>query len=161
MSENVKRILAPVRLEFTVTAGRDKTRFLRAIIEGRIVGGRCPVCHKVYVPPRGCPTCGVETREAVPVSDHGVMTTFCTVNVPFEGQAMKLPYVYASIVLDGADVPIFHLVDGIEASEARMGLRVKADWRPIAERKPTMESIRAFVPTGEPDAQYDTYKEHL
>lgn len=161
MSEPVKRILAPVRLTYNVGAGRDKSVFLRAILEGRLVGGRCPACHKVYVPARGCPTCGVETREPVEVSDRGVMTTFCTVNVPFEGQTMKLPYVYASIVLDGADMPIFHLVDGIEASEARMGLRVRADWRPVAERRPTMESIRAFVPTGEPDATYESYKEHL
>jgi uncharacterized protein len=161
MSEPIKRMLAPVRLDFTVSAGRDKTRFLGAILEGRIVGGRCPSCRKVYVPPRGCPTCGVEMREEVPLSDHGVVTTFCTVNIPFEGQTMKLPYVYASIVLDGADVPIFHLVDGIDAKDARMGLRVRADWRPPAERKPTMEAIRAFVPTGEPDAEFDSYKEHL
>jgi uncharacterized OB-fold protein len=161
MSEPVKRILAPVRLTYSVSAGRDKSTFLRAILDGRIVGGRCPSCRKVYVPPRGCPTCGVETSESVQVSDRGVMTTFCTVNVPFEGQTMKLPYVYASIVLDGADVPIFHLVDGIDAADARMGLRVKADWRAPADRRPTMESIRAFVPTGEPDAPYDSYKEHL
>ena len=95
------------------------------------------------------------------MSDAGVLTSFCIVNVPYEGQTMKLPYVYASIVLDGAGLPIFHLVDGIDASEVRMGMRVRADWLPKDQRKPTLESIRCFVPTGEPDAPFDAYKEHL
>jgi uncharacterized OB-fold protein len=111
------------------------------------------------VPPRGaCPTCGVSDGEAVEVKDTGTVTTFCIVNVPFEGQTMKLPYVYASVVLDGADIPLLHLVE-VPAAEARMGLRVRADW--AAERKASTESIRCFVPSGEPDAAFESYAEHL
>jgi hypothetical protein len=73
---------------------------------------------------------------------------------------MKLPYVYASILLDGADIPLLHLVD-VPAAEARMGMRVKAEWAAPADRKPTLESIRWFVATGEPDAEFSAYKEHL
>jgi uncharacterized OB-fold protein len=98
--------------------------------------------------------------EELTIADTGTVTTFCIVNVPFEGQTMKLPYVYASVILDGADLPILHLIQ-IPAEEARMGLRVKAAWLPPAERRPTLESIRWFVPTGEPDAPFDSYKEHL
>ena len=53
MSEPVRRILAPVRLGYQVVAGRDLSRFLAALAEGRFLGKRCPTCHKVYVPPRG------------------------------------------------------------------------------------------------------------
>ena len=74
---------------------------------------------------------------------------------------MKLPYVYSSILLDGSDIPLPHLIQGIEAKDVRMGMRVKAEWVPPAERRPTMESIRWFVPTGEPDAPYESYKDHL
>jgi hypothetical protein len=162
VSEPITRIKAPVKITFDVPAGRAVSRFLTAIVDGRIVGQRCPSCHKVYVPPRGsCPTCAVALAEDVTVKDTGVVTSFCVVNVPFEGQTMKLPYIYACIALDGADLPIWHLVDGLPASEARMGLRVKAEWKPPAERTLSLESIRYFVPTGEPDADYDTYKEHL
>jgi hypothetical protein len=42
-----------------------------------------------------------------------------------------------------------------------MGLRVKAEWAPPEGRRPTLESIRWFSPTGEPDAAFDSYKEHL
>ncbi len=157
----IKSIKSPIRFEYDVDAGRDKSRFLRACIEGRLIGGRCPKCTRVYTPPRGCPTCGVETGEEVAIEDHGIVTTFCIVNVPFEGQTMKLPYVYASIVLEGADVPIFHLVDGIEPSDVRMGLRVRAQWKPVEARTHSLESIRSFVPTGEPDAPFESYQEHL
>ncbi len=161
MSEAIKRIKAPVRLTYQVTAGKALSRFLAGLVEGRIVGQRCPSCTKVYVPSKGaCPTCGVWMEEQVSVADTGTVTTFCIVRVPFEGQTMKLPYVYASILLDGADLPILHLVD-MPAAEARMGLRVKAEWLPPADRKATMESIRCFVPNGEPDAAFASYKEHL
>jgi uncharacterized OB-fold protein len=160
MSDAIKRINAPVHLDYTVTPGVALSRFLAGIVLGRIIGRRCGECHKVYVPARGsCPTCGVPLTEDVPVADTGTLTTFCIVNVPFEGQTMKLPYVYGSILLDGADLPLLHLVQGIEAADVRMGLRLKAEWVPPAERKPTLESIRWFVPSGEPDAAYATYSE--
>jgi uncharacterized protein len=161
MSEPIRRIKAPVRLEYTVTAGVVLSRFLAGVIEGRLLGRRCPTCTKVYVPPKGaCPMCGVPCTEEVAVSDAGTLTTFCIVNVPFEGQTMKLPYVYGSVLLDGADLPLLHLVQA-PADDVRMGMRVKAEWAPPAERKPSLEAIRWFVPTGEPDATFESYKEHL
>jgi uncharacterized OB-fold protein len=159
--EPIKGIKTPIRLEYQVNAGGELSRYLRSIEAGKIFGRRCPACKKVYVPPRGgCPTCAVPMGEEVQVADVGTVTTFCIVNVPYEGQVMKLPYVYASILVDGADIPFPHLIQGIEAADVRMGLRVKAVWVPPAERRPTMESIRWFEPTGEADAPFDSYKEH-
>jgi len=174
VSEEVKRLRTPVRLGFQVTAGRDLSRFLAGIAEGRFVGKRCPACRKVYVPPRGaCPACGVLLGEEVAVADRGTLTTFCVVNVavpdggsapkppaqPLEGRIITLPYVYGSVLLDGADIPFAHLIQGLPVEHVRMGLRVRAEW--AADRQPTMESILCFVPTGEPDAAFDTYQEHL
>jgi uncharacterized protein len=161
VSEPVRRIKAPVRLEYTVGAGQTLSRFLAGLVEGRLIGRRCPGCNKVYVPPRGaCPTCALPAGEEVAVRDVGTVTTFCIVNVPFEGQTMKLPYIYASILLDGADIPLLHLVNA-PAVDARMGMRVKADWVPADERKPSLESIRWFAPNGETDAPFESYQEHL
>jgi uncharacterized OB-fold protein len=159
--EPLKGIKTPMRLDFQVNAGGELSRYLRSVAEGKLFGRRCPACTKVYVPPRGgCPTCSVPMGEEVQVKDVGTVVSFCIVNVPFEGQVMKLPYVYASILADGADISFPHLIQGIEPGEVRMGLRVKAVWVPPAERKPTMESIRWFEPAGEPDAAFDSYKEH-
>jgi hypothetical protein len=42
-----------------------------------------------------------------------------------------------------------------------MGMRVEAVWCDPAERKPTLESIRYFRPTGEPDADFESYKDYV
>ena len=161
-AEPVLRIRTPIRLDYQFTAGRAPSQFLRGIKEGRIVGQRCPSCRKVYVPPRGsCPTCAVPTEEEVECSPKGTVTTFCVVNVPFLGQQMELPYVSASILLDGADIALFHLIQEIPADQVRMGLRVEAVWAPREEWDFSMTNIRHFRPTGEPDAPYESYKDHL
>ena len=40
-----------------------------------------------------------------------------------------------------------------------MGMRVKAVWKPKDEWGTTIENISHFAPTGEPDADYETYKQ--
>jgi uncharacterized OB-fold protein len=89
------------------------------------------------------------------------VTTFCIVNVPFLGQRITPPYVSAYILLDGADIAFLHLILDIPAEEVRMGMRVKAVWKPEDQWGTTIENISHFAPTGEPDADYETYKQHL
>jgi uncharacterized OB-fold protein len=152
----------PVRLDYTYTAGAAASQFMRAILQKKLLGQRCPQCAKVYIPPRGsCPTCGIATRDEVEVAHQGTVTTFCIVNIPFPGMAVKPPFAAASVLLDGADIAIFHLIQEIPADEVRMGLRVEAVWVPDDQITPTMESIAHFKPTGEPDAPYESYKDHL
>ncbi|HET9499845.1 MAG TPA: OB-fold domain-containing protein, partial [Marmoricola sp.] len=93
--------------------------------------------------------------------DTGIVTTFCIVNVPFLGQKIQPPYVSAYVLLDGADIAFLHLVLGCDASEVRMGMRVKAVWKPEEERTYSLENISHFEPTGEADADFETYRRHL
>ncbi|MDN5745525.1 MAG: hypothetical protein L0H31_10440, partial [Nocardioidaceae bacterium] len=65
------------------------------------------------------------------------------------------------VLLDGADIAFLHLVLGTDASDVRMGMRVRAVWKPESERTYSLENISHFEPTGEPDADFDTYKKHL
>lgn len=161
-NEPVKSIRAPVRLEYRYSPGKATSRFLRGVQRGELQGQRCPQCRKVYVPPRGaCASCGVATEEEVRVSDTGTVTTFCVVNVPFFGQKLQIPYVSATILLDGADIGLFHLVQEVEADKVHMGMRVEAVWEEPADRKPTLESIKYFRPNGEPDAPFETYKDYV
>src|SRR5699024_1903145 len=155
-------LVTPFEMTVQHSASPEESKYLRAIAEGRVVGQRCPVTKKVYVPPRGAsPTHGVPTDEEVEVSDHGTVTTFCIVNVPFIGQKIKPPYVGAYILLDGADIPLLHLVLGCDPDEVRMGMRVKAKWLPREEWTFSTGNIDYFEPSGEPDAAYNTYAEHL
>ncbi|WP_255584406.1 Zn-ribbon domain-containing OB-fold protein [Dietzia sp. ANT_WB102] len=160
--EPVTSIVTPISLAVTHTAGPAESEFLRAIVQGRILGRRRTNGPEVYVPPRDyCPSDGVAMGDYVEVADHGTVTTFAIVNVPFAGQQVTPPYVTAYILLDGTDVPIQHLVLGCDASEVRMGMRVRAVWAPEAERPASMKAITHFTPSGEPDADPDSYAKHL
>jgi uncharacterized protein len=155
-------IITPVELDYLYAASPEESAFYRGLEEGRIIGQRCPVCHKVYVPPRSaCPVDGVATTDEVELSDRGTVTTFCIVNVPFLGQKITPPYVSAYVLLDGADIAFLHLILDIAAEEVRMGMRVEAVWKPREEWGTTIENISHFRPTGEPDADFETYKVHL
>jgi uncharacterized protein len=158
----VTQIVTPVALSYMHTASPTESSHLRALGEGRLQGQRCPSCHRVYLPPRGaCPTCGVPTSEDVPLPGTGTVTTFCVVNVPFAGQHVKPPYVAASVLIDGADIAFQHLVLGCSPEDVRMGMRVRAVWKPRDQWGTSMENVSHFEPTGEPDAPYESYKHHL
>jgi uncharacterized OB-fold protein len=153
---------SPIHIDYRFTAGLAQSRFLKGLSEGRLLGQRCPVCHKVYVPPRGsCPTDGVPTTDEVELSQHGTVTTYCVVNVPFQGQSIEIPYICAQVLLDGANIAFMGLIQEIPADQVRMGMRVEAVWVAPEELGPSMASVRYFRPSGEPDADYDSYKEYL
>ncbi|GAA1597133.1 OB-fold nucleic acid binding domain-containing protein [Nocardia ninae] len=160
--EPITMLTTPVDLAYKHTASPQETVYLRGLAEGKLLGGRTDAAGKVYFPPRGAnPTDGRPTDEVVELPDRGTVTTFCIVNVPFLGQRIKPPYVAAYVLLDGADIPVLHLVLGCEASEVRMGMRVEAVWKPREEWGYGLENVDHFRPTGEPDADYETYKHHL
>ncbi|OCC11032.1 Zn-ribbon domain-containing OB-fold protein [Streptomyces sp. PTY087I2] len=153
-TDPVTGIVAPARLDYVHTPGRAQSAYIKALEERRTVGERCPSCRKVYVPPRGaCPTCGVATAEQVEVGPRGTVTTFCIVNIKAKNLDIEVPYVYAHIALDGADLALHGRIAGIPYDQVRMGLRVEPVWTEGTRH------VDHYRPTGEPDADYDTYKE--
>lgn len=150
--EPVRSVRTPAQLDYEFTAGDANSRFLRGIMEKRIIGQKATETSRVYVPPRGAdPELGAPTPIEVEVSQTGTVTSFCVVNLAFYGSVMEIPYVSALILLDGADLSVMHLIQEIPADEVRIGLRVEAVWRDDADMEPTLESIKWFRPTGEPD----------
>jgi uncharacterized OB-fold protein len=159
---DITGIISPVRLAYDYAASPEESKFFRGLAEGKLLGQRCPKCQKVYVPPRGaCPVDGVPTAEEVELPDRGMVTTFCIVNVPFQGQKIPIPYVSAYVLLDGADIAFLHLILETDVADVRMGMRVEAVWKPREEWTTDLNNIKYFRPTGEPDADYETYKQHL
>jgi uncharacterized OB-fold protein len=160
--DDVTLITTPIAMRVKHTASVQETRYLQGLKEGRLLGQRCPKCGKVYIPPRGaCPVDGVPTEEEVELPDRGIVTTFCIVNVPFLGQRIPPPYVAAYVLLDGADIAFLHLILDCPAEDVRMGMRVEAAWKPREEWEHGLQNITHFRPTGEPDAPYESFKEHL
>jgi uncharacterized OB-fold protein len=165
-----------VTLHYREPLTANLNRFADGLLEGRIFGHKCPSCGRVYVPAKGyCPMCVVPTTDAdeVELPDTGTVTGFTIVTpVNYYGQTKTEPFVYASVLLDGADTTIGgQNITGVEHSELRSGLRVKAKWKPSEERSVDGMSNRgwggfgdvvdSFEATGEPDVSEEVYKEHI
>jgi hypothetical protein len=162
MSEPVTMMAATTRLDYVFSAGVDQSKNLHGLEQGKFIGQRCPKCKKVYTLSRGsCPVDGLPTDEIVELPNTGTVTTFCVVNVPFAGQSIEIPYICAQILLDGANLSFMGLIQEIPTDEIRMGLRVEAVWVEPEELGPTMASVKYFRPNGEPDAEFESYKEYL
>jgi uncharacterized OB-fold protein len=158
----VTGIVTPIRLDYEYTPGAASSAFLRGMKEGRVLGRQCPSCRKVYVPARGgCPMCGVEFDEQVEVAGTGTLVTFAVVNVNFANRVIDLPYVSAEVLFDGADTTTMVLLQGVPVDEVRMGMRVRAHWIPREEWDFSLANIDYVEPIDEPDAAYESFKEHV
>jgi len=160
--EPVRYVEATVRLPYHYVAGDWRARYLRGLKDKKILGSKCSATGKVFVPPTlNSPESFAPTRELVEVADRGVVTTFCIVNIPVIGRALEIPYVAASVALDGASISIFALIQECRPEDVRMGMRVEAVWKPDGERQGSHEDIMYFRPTGEPDAPRESFINRL
>jgi uncharacterized OB-fold protein len=161
-SESVKYVDATVRLPYHYVAGDLRARYLRALKDKKILGSKCSTTGKVFVPPLvTSPESFAPADELVEVADRGVVTTFCIVRIPVTGRDLQLPYVAASVALDGADISIFAPIQECPPDAVRMGMRVAAVWKPDGARQGSHEDILYFRPTGEPDAPPESYIHRL
>jgi uncharacterized OB-fold protein len=145
-------------------------RYAHALLEGKLIGHKCPKCGLVYAPPRGyCPIDVIETtdKDEVTLANTGVVTNFTVVTpVQYYGQEETEPFAKVSIQLDdpGGSLSLQDVLD-LPVDQVRVGLRVEAVWAPESERD-TSEinnrswgsaegSIRGWKPTGEPDVPAD------
>nr|WP_212763339.1 OB-fold nucleic acid binding domain-containing protein [Gordonia araii] len=158
-------VKTPIATAITHSASEAESVFLAGLAQGKLIGNRMAAGvdeGRVYFPPRDVsPADGAPAAEYVDLPDTGIVTTFCIVNVPFQGQKIKPPYVAAYVLIDGTDIPFLHLILDCPADEVRMGMRVQAVWLPEAEWEHSLGNISHFRPTGEPDADYDSYQEYV
>ena len=151
-----------------------RQRFVDGLLAGKITGQRSPVSGKVYVPGRG-----YDNLERVPlteadeviVADRGTVVAFTVITpVQYYGQKETEPYIRCSILLDNSDQPIMGVdVRDIPLDDFRVGMRLGAQWKKPKERSITAfdnrgggweQVIDRWTPTGEPDVDFESFKEH-
>ena len=160
--EPVKYIDAEVRLPYHYVAGDYRARYLRALKDKKILASKCAATGKVFVMPViASPESFAPCDTWVELPDRGTITTFCVVNIPVIGRDLEIPYVAASVALDGADISTFALIQECAPADVRMGMRVEAVWKPDGERRGDHEDIQYFRPTGEPDAPFESFSHRL
>ncbi|MGH9196092.1 MAG: Zn-ribbon domain-containing OB-fold protein, partial [Acidimicrobiia bacterium] len=123
--------------------------YLEGLQEGKILGRLCYECRRKLVPPRMfCEQCFRPTDEWVEVGDTGIINTFSLCYVTWDMQPLKIPEIPAVIELDGASkgIGIMHKIGGAEPDDIRIGMNVKAVWKPANERVGSILDIRYFQP---------------
>ena len=134
-------------LPYSYFAGRVGSKFLTTIRdEKKIKGIKCNKCKKVFVPPRQtCDVCLEDIRDNwVDVKNTGEVTNFTVVRYDDKHLPKKAPYILAMIKLDGADTSLVHVVEGIDADKAKVGLKVQAVF--AKETTSTILDIDHFAP---------------
>ena len=124
-------------------------RYLEGYKEGVILGVHCRKCGRIMVPPRAfCEWCFVPVDEWVELKDTGTVNTFSLCYVTWDVRRITEPEMPAVIEIDGASkgMGIMHLLGGVDPKKVHIGMKVKAVWKPVAEREGAVTDIRHWEP---------------
>lgn len=155
--EQVQSVRTPIAMDYEVTPGAGLSTYLRALKQKRILGDVCPDTGQVIIPPRGvAPMAGKRPVEMVEVADTGYIDSFNVTRIPIKSRPdLEPPYVSAWVVPDGANAGSIALVGGVDPDEVRIGMRVRAVWKPDDELEESAANILYWEPTGEPDEEIE------
>jgi len=147
------------RAKYSFSAGIAQTRFLQGLREGKILGVRCPVCGRVYVPPRAyCEYCHVPTSEWVELPGTGTIHTAVISYIGTFRERREKPEIVGVIRLDAPGYKedgyefagLFHRLCGVSEDDVKsgraIGMRVRPRWRPPEERRGDINDIECFEP---------------
>lgn len=137
------------KLEYAWDAGVAIGRYLAELKKEHLIGIRCPECRRVMVPPRVvCEWCFRPLNEWVYLEDTGTVNTFSLCYVTWDMRRVKEPEIPAVIEIDGASPGhgIMHRLGEIDPQEVKIGMRVKAVWKPEDERTGAITDIKYFKP---------------
>lgn len=137
------------RAEYRWDCGVAIGRYLTELKEGRLIARRCNRCRRILVPPRMfCEECFRPTDAWVYVEDTGVVNTFCISHLRWDTTRLEKPQVAAVIDLDGASkgIGILHLLGDVDPQEVKIGMKVRAVWKPNGEREGAITDIQFFKP---------------
>jgi uncharacterized OB-fold protein len=136
-------------LKYSWASGVAISRFLIELQKGKLIGRKCNKCKRILVPPRiFCEDCFRDTDEWVYVKDTGVVNTYSISHVAADASRIKQPLYVAVINIDGATegMGFLHLLGEVREKELRVGMKVRAVWKPETERRGSILDIRYFKP---------------
>lgn len=137
------------RAEYAWDTGIAMGRYLQELKNGRLVGRFCRGCQRKMIPPRiFCEVCFRDTSEWVTLEDTGTVNTFSICPNSWDMKKLATPEIPAVIEIDGASpgMGILHFVRGADPKSVKIGMRVKAVWKPASERTGSITDIRHFRP---------------
>jgi uncharacterized OB-fold protein len=139
------------KAEYRWSAGVAIGHFLNQLKEGKVMGRLCVECNRILVPPRMfCEECFRATDEWVEVKDTGTINTFAISYLATDASRVKKPKIPAVIDIDGASkgMGILHILEEVDPKKVKIGMKVKAVWKPKSERIGDITDIKYFKPAG-------------
>jgi hypothetical protein len=136
-------------VQYSWALGPAMRRFLQELKEGRIIGKKCRKCERVIVPPRMfCEYCYRLTDEWVYLKDTGTVETFSISYIDPDARRIKEPILIGVISIDGASPKhgFMHYFGEMKPEDLRIGMKVKAVWKPKRERRGAITDIKYFKP---------------
>lgn len=135
-----EKVEGGIPVNFVYTAGLAGEEFLRGLKKGKILGNKCK-CGLSYIPPRlFCEDCFSRIEKNFESQPIGKVFSFSVVNVNFDG-AKTASETIALIEL--GDSKLMHRLN-VPAERAKIGMKVKAVFRPADERKGSINDIKYF-----------------
>jgi uncharacterized OB-fold protein len=137
------------RLGYAWTSGVAISRFLDGLKRGVLWARKCNQCGRTMIPPRMyCEECFRPTDAWVRVKDSGKVNTFSVVYVNTDASRRKKPLLVSVIEIDGASpmMGILHLLGEVAPEKVEVGMKVRAVWKPKAEREGAITDIMYFKP---------------
>ena len=139
------------KFEYAYDCGIGYGRYFAELKKGRIVGTKCKRCGRILLPARYfCEWCWRPTDEWVYLEDTGTVNTFSICYTDWLARRIKEPELPAMIEVDGSGgVAIMGKLGEVDPKEIRIGMRVKAVWKPEGERIGAITDIKYWEPLKE------------
>jgi uncharacterized OB-fold protein len=145
LREQVVTVSHAVRARYAWDAGVAIGGYLDGLKAGKLLGRHCRTCGRTLVPPRMfCEQCFRLTDGWVEVPDTGTVNTFSVCYVTWDMQPLTVPELPAVIEL--GDGGILHKLGEIDPADVRVGMPVRAVWKPAADRVGSILDIRHWRP---------------
>lgn len=138
--------------KYAWSAGEAMSRFLDALQEGRFIARTCHQCERILFPPRMfCERCFRPTDDWTYIRDTGTVETYSISYLDTNAKRIQEPILVGVVSLDGASptMGLMHYFGEMSPDDIRIGLRVKAVWRPPDERRGSILDVRYFRPLKE------------
>jgi len=127
----------------------ELTPYAKGLLEGKLMGTRCPICGDKFFPPRvNCWNldCELEKCEWVEIKPYGRVHTFTTAGWSGRSSLKNLPFVLAYCVLDDCKTAIANYLKNIEPWDAQFNMPIKVEFVPKEKRVGAITDFY-FVPT--------------
>lgn len=141
-------------VQYSWSVGHAMSKFLMGLKAGKIFGIHCKRCERVIVPPRMfCEHCFGPTEEWIELPDTGIIETFSISYLDPNARRIEDPILVGVIDLDGAPPHhgFMHYFGEMSKDEIKIGMKVKAVWKPENERAGAITDIKYFKPAGGAD----------